>query len=154
MHYSITFGEGNSTKNTWSDWKLVPESPPVIPSPRPKTNYVDIPGRIFGPLDLSTVPFGYMTWERMTGNWVFVMYDDYWHTPDRKAVYEAVRSWLHGRTTKIVLEEDPDHYFYGRFTVEAPRSGQGPFALQIGYDLEPVRYNTEDDSIDDEWLPV
>ena len=33
MNHSITFGAGNNTRNTWTNWKLLPESPPVVPPP-------------------------------------------------------------------------------------------------------------------------
>lgn len=152
MHHSITFGDvQNNTRNTWTDWKLMPESPPVVPSPKPKTNYVDIPGRARGPIDASSLPFGRHTYERMTGSWLFVMCDDYWNTPNPRAVFNTVRGWLHGRRTKVQLEDEPGFYYYGMLTVEAPKLGQGPFALQIGFDLEPVRY-TSNGSIDTTWL--
>ena len=152
MHYAITFGSGNDARDTWGDWKLVPESPPVVPAPRPRTNYVDIPGRVNGPIDLSYAPFGHMTYERITGSWTFVMYEDYWVTPNAAETYESVRSWLHGRSTEMVLEEDPDHFFFGRFT-DAPQRGQGPFAIRISYDLEPMRYNVADGEVDPDWVP-
>ena len=150
MYYSITFGAGNNTRNTWTDWHLMPQSPPVIASPKPKTNYVDIPGRYKGPLDLTKVPFNRQLYERITGNWVFVMRDDYWHPADRADTSEQVRSWLHGRVTVMKLEEDPSHYFNGRFTVTPSASGLGPFNIQIDSDLEPVRYNL-DGSPDTTW---
>lgn len=153
MYHSITFGSGQTSKNTWSDWKLVPESPPVIAAPRVKTNYVDIPGRLSGPLDMTEVPFGGPMYERITGNFLFVMYDDYWYTPNPRTVYENVRGWLHGRTCPIVLEDDSSHYYYGRFSVAPPTLGQGPFAIQISYDLEPLRHNVSNDSVDTTWLP-
>lgn len=151
MYYSITFGEGNNTRNTWTNWNLIPESPPVIPSPKPKTNYIDIPGRLRGPLDASLIPFGTQTYERITGSWVFVMRDDYWYTPNRKQIADTVRSWLHGKRTKIVFEDDPNHYYYGLFTVDCQNSAKGPFSVQIGYDLEPVRYNTNG-TVDTSWI--
>lgn len=152
MYYSITFGEGNSTKNTWSDWNLIPESPPTIALPQPKTNYVDIPGRTKGPIDMSTVPFGHLTYERMTGSWAFVIRDDYWYDADRVLTFNTIRSWLHGKSTWVVLEEDPTHKFYGRFALVTPGSGQGLTEIQITYDLEPVRYNL-DGTVDSTWLP-
>lgn len=151
MGYSITFGKGSDAKNTWTDWKLLPESPPTVPSPKPKTNYVDIPGRAKGPLDMSKAPFNKQIYERITGSWTFVMHQDFWNTPNRKTGFEAIRKWLHGRVTRMKLEEDPAHLFYGRFTVDPPNSDRAPFAFQIGYDLEPVRYNT-DGTADLDWL--
>lgn len=152
MGYSITFGTNEDSRNTFTNWGLLPESPPVIPTPKPKTNYIEIPGRVKGPLDMTKVPFGLQTYERITGSWNFVMYDDYWHTPTRFATFDAIRSWLHGRVTWMKLEEDPAHYYNGRFTVDPPGSAAGPFVVRINFDLEPVRYNS-DLSVDSSWLP-
>ena len=152
MGYSITFGNVSDSKNTWTDWKLLPESPPVVPAPKPKPNYVDIPGRVKGPLDMTKVPFNRQTYERITGSWNFVLCDDYWHKANRFSAYELVRKWLHGRVTRMSLEEDPGHLFYGRFTVDPPESGIGPFVIRINFDLEPIRYNW-DNSGDPTWLP-
>lgn len=152
MGYSITFGAGNDTRNTWTNWNLLPESPPVVPTPKPKTNYVDIPGRVKGPIDMTAVPFGRQTYERITGSWNFIMADDYWHNATRFATFEQIRKWLHGRVTRMVLEEDQSHFYFGRFTVDPPSSGMGPFVVRINFDLEPIRYNP-DNSADTNWLP-
>lgn len=152
MGYSITFGANDDTRNTWTSWNLLPESPPVIPPPRPKTNYVDIPGRVKGPLDMTKVPFNLQTYERITGSWNFVMADDYWHTPTRFTTFNAIQSWLQGRVTWMRLEEDPLHFYNGRFTVDPPSSSMGPFVVRINFDLEPIRYNA-DLSVDSSWLP-
>lgn len=150
--YSITFGGGNDKRNTWTNWQLIPESPPVVPRPKPKTNYLEIPGRVRGPLDMTTVPFGRQTYERITGSWSFALRDDYWYAPNRKAMENEICGWLNGRYTRVCLEEDPSHLFYGRFTVDPPSGGKGPFVFVINFDLEPVRYNL-DNSADRSWLP-
>ena len=153
MNHSILFGGGNDTRDTWTNWKLLPESPPVVPPPKPKTNYVDIPGRIKGPLDMTKVPFNRQGYERITGSWNFVMCDDYWHNANRATGFENIRKWLHGRVTRMKLvDDDPNHLFYGRFTVDPPSSGMGPFVVRINFDLEPLRYNL-DNSADANWLP-
>ena len=41
MDHSVTFGD----KNTWTDWKLIPSSLPVINTPAPKVSMIDIPGK-------------------------------------------------------------------------------------------------------------
>ena len=46
MYYSLTFIIGGIKKNTWADWRLIPDTPPSIPPPEPNLNYVDIPTRI------------------------------------------------------------------------------------------------------------
>lgn len=151
MYHSITFGETGATKNTWTNWKLMPESPPVVSSPTPKTDYVDIPGRAKGPIDMSKLPFNRQTYERVTGSWTFAMLDDYWNTPDPRAVYNEIRGWLQGRRTRMTLDDESNYIYYGLFTADAPSLGMGPFVIKINYDIEPVRYNL-DGTADLTWL--
>ena len=146
MYFSLTFGD---TKNTWTDWGLIPSSPPVVPPPSPNLNLVEIPGRIKGPIDLSMALTGRITYQRISGSWTFLKDD--WRAQDRLDLYESLRGGLHGRETTVRLEEDSDHYFKGRFTVSQPQTGTGPMQIIIGYDLEPVRYNNNG-TVDESWV--
>lgn len=149
--YSLTFrGANGNTKNTWTDWSLIPESPPVVSPPQPVTNLVDIPGRKLGPIDLSTAVFGKIVYQRVTGTWNFLCEPVNANT--RKNMYETVRKWLHGRLTTVVLAEDPNHCYKGRFTVSAPTSNVYPIRIAIGYDLEPVRYALDGVTLDTSYL--
>ena len=144
MYYSLTFGK---EKNTWADWGLIATSPPMVPAPQPNKNMVTIPGRHAGPIDLSREPFGVLTYPRITGNWEFIREEE--RKMDRSDTYEMVRRWLHGRTTTVILEDDPFHDYQGVFTVGEPESGPNTIGIKIAYDLEPVRYNldgTEDET--------
>lgn len=146
MYYSLTFG---GEKNTWDNWHLIPSTPPMIPPPEPTTNLVEIPGRRLGPLDLSLFPFNRIIYKRITGSWDF--YRDTTHRTMRVEMYEEIRRYLHGKTMTVSLEEDPTHYFKGRFIVGTPSNSRGPTSISIGYDLEPMRYNS-DGTIDDMWV--
>lgn len=151
MYFSLTFGTGASVRNTWDDWHIIPDSPPVVPPPEPNRRLVEIPGRADGALDLSKYPFGKITYQRTTGSWTFLA--DPQQDPEvRQILYDNLRRYLHGRTDRVVLEEDESHYFYGFFTVSAPRTGKGPLQISIGYDLEPLRYNVSDDTVDTTWV--
>ena len=150
MYFSLTFGSDPNAKNTWEDWKLIPATPPMIAAPNPNTTLVDIPGRRQGPIDMSKYPFGRITYQRITGSWTF-LFEPKGHS-DRVRKYEMIRKWLHGRTDKVRLEEDSRHYYMGRYTVSSISTGNGPNQITIGYDLEPLRYNTADDTEDTEWL--
>ena len=145
MYYSLTFG---GSKNTWTNWKLIAKAPPMIAQPEPKKNMVEIPGRTSGPIDLSSAVFGHLTYPRITGSWEFVCKETSRTT--RFDTYEAVRKWLHGRTTTVATEDDPDHYFKGLFTVGEPKSKENTVEITIKYDLEPVRYN-KDGTEDTNW---
>lgn len=150
MYFSITFGEEPETKNTWEDWKLIPATPPMIEAPEPNLNMVEIPGRAAGPIDLSKYPFGKITYQRISGSWNFLTEPE--GHDQRVALYESIRRWLHGRTTRIVLEEDPTHFYKGIFTVTPISTGNGPNQITISYNLEPIRYNVENDSVDTTWV--
>ena len=151
MYFSLTFGTGTSAKNTWSDWNLIPDTPPIIPPPEPNRRMVDIPGRAEGPIDLSLYPFGKMTYQRITGSWTFLA-DPEQDPSVRESTYDSIRQFLHGRTVRVMREEDTSHYYYGFFTVDAPRTGKGPLQFRISYDLEPLRYNVSNDSVDTTWV--
>ena len=140
MYYSLTFAKGE--KNTWADWGLIATSPPMIQAPQPNSNMVNIPGRRQGPIDLSKIPFGVLTYPRISGNWEFIAIEDDNRT--RFDLYEEIRKWLHGRTTEVQTEDDPFHYFKGVFILGDPENGENTIGIKIGYNLEPVRYNMDD----------
>ena len=146
MYYSLTFKVNNVEKNTWEDWQMIPSTPPMIPLPEPNTNYVDVPGRSGGPLDLSGVQFNKMTYKRMTGSWTFYREPDTKYT--RMILYDALAKYFNGKPGRVVLEEEPGWYYVGRFTVGVPKTGTGPIQIQIGFDLRPVRYNVDTDVAD------
>lgn len=146
MYYSLTFG---GEKNTWDDWGLIPTTPPMVPPPEPNVNMVDIPGRRLGPIDLSLFPFNRVTYQRISGSWDFLR--DTESPTMRVEMYEAIRRYLHGKTMTVMMEEDPFHYFRGRFVVGLPSNSRGPTSISIGYDLEPMRFN-QNGTIDSTWV--
>lgn len=151
MYYTLTFEVGGTKMNTWADWRMVSDTPPMIPIPEPNYNYVDIPGRKGGPLDLTGVPFGYLTYKRMTGSWGFYVEPVNRYT--RMTLYEELRKYFLGKTGKVIIDEDPDHYYKGRFSVGMPSTSTGPIRFTLTYDLEPRRWNVADDSEDAGYAP-
>lgn len=151
MYYSLTFGGDGVQKNTWADWKMIPDTPPSIPMPDLDVSYVEIPGRSGGPLDLTGVVFNKKTYKRMTGSWNFLRDPDNRRT--RIELYEEIRNFFIGRVLTVKLEEDLEHYYVGRFSVAQPKTGTGPIQFTITYDLAPIRYNTNGDTIDQTFAP-
>lgn len=147
MYYSVTFINSDGvSKNTWTDWNLVPSSPPQFTPPEPYTNYVDIPGRVEGPIDLSEVLTGEVAYKNCEGEWSFVSAD---YTENRTAKYSELKNFLHGKQVMIITEEDPDHYRFGRMFVSSPpQTGKGPNVYSLKYIVEPLRYNVSDDESD------
>ena len=141
MYYSITFtNESGEKKNTWADWRLIPSSPPMIEPPEPYTNFVDIPGRAFGPIDLSEVLTGKPSFQMSEGSWDFIADDEAHH---RTILFQELKKFFHGRKIRLELEEDPLHYYEGLFAVAAPKTGKGNVVYSISYSVFPVRYNLD-----------
>ena len=136
--YSVEFIIDGVSKHTWSDWQMVPDTPPMISFPEPNLNYVEIPGRSGGPLDLTGQPFGKMTYKRITGSWSFLRDPD--DSTTRLTLYNELCVFLHGKKGAVILDEQPNYYYTGRFAVGVPSTGTGPIKFTISYDLVPKRY--------------
>lgn len=129
--HSVTFGN----KNCWDEWGLIPTSKPVIAPPTVKVKQIDIPG-LNGSLDLSTVLTGYPTYNNRTGTLDFLLAPGrgYWEN-----VKAEVMRHLHGRRMNLYLADDPDHYYFGMFSVNALKSDAKTNGLSIDYNLYPFR---------------
>lgn len=145
MYYSLTF---DNEKNTWDDWKMIPTSPPQVPPPQPNLNLVDIPGG--ERIDLSRVPFGHLTYKRVSGSWSFLCEEV--DPKTRVHLYEELRDWLHFSTRFVTLEDDPLHKWRGMFSINMPESGENTAGITINFDLDPYRYNL-DGTVDTTYLP-
>lgn len=142
MYHSITFGD----KNTWDDWRLVPSSRPLFNPPAQKVKTLDIPGGD-GLIDLSQALTGYPVYQNRTGSIEFIVMNDFkpWHT-----AYSDIMDYLHGQTMRAILEDDPEYFYEGRFTVNAWKSEQHWSRIVIDYSVGPYKWSVLS-SIDD-WL--
>ena len=142
MYHSVTFGE----KNTWDDWRLVPSSRPVFNPPAQKVKTLDIPGGD-GVIDLSQSLTGYPVYQNRTGSMEFIVMNGFkpWHMS-----YSDILDYLHGQNLRAVLEDDPEYFYEGRFTVNAWKSEKDWSRIVIDYDVGPYKWSKLS-SIDD-WL--
>ena len=150
MYHSLTFKRKYTTpytkvvtKNTYDDLKLVPSSRPVISAPALKEVYVDIPGAN-GSIDLSEVVSGCPVYQNREGDLEFVVLNgnytgfasyDTWINR-----YTEILNFLHGREIEMSLEDDPDYYYRGRFSVDEWESAKDYSLLKIKYNLEPFKW--------------
>ncbi len=132
MYHSITFGD----KNTWDDWHLIPSSRPVFNPPAPKTKFIDIPGADWH-LDLSSSLTGDIAYNGRTGTMEFIVDNGHaeWHH-----LYSTIMEYLHGQELRAVLEDDPTHYYEGRFWVDSWKSLPQNSRIVIEYNVAPYRY--------------
>lgn len=146
-YYSVSF----DNMNTWDDWRLIPTSPPMVAPPACYTNYVEIPGRASGPIDLSEALTGQPSYNNSEGEWEFTSHPDYGSVMfSRQSLYDDIRHYLHNRTRKVSFDDDPQHYYIGRFEVAVPKTGKNGTSITIKYKIKPVRY-LNDGTVDEEY---
>ena len=153
MYHSIYFGEltldentgkflTTTTKNTWNDWYLIPSSKPIVAQAGVSTNFVDIPGRRDGPIDMSEYLTGSPIYGQRSGSFEFYIDPDheYWETIRMK-----IASYLHGKRMKMCLEDDPMYYYEGRFSLSGMTSEAITDKITITYAVGPYKYRIKDD---------
>lgn len=111
--------------------------------PEPVTNFIDVPGRVKGPLDASTVLtdgeicYGprelIVTLESSEGTRL-----------EREARISAMINQLHGRRVEIILPDDPMHYVVGRVSVRRLYNDMAHGSVEVTATCEPWRYSTEE----------
>lgn len=141
-YHSITFGG----KNTWDDWHLVPTTRPVFNPPKPKYKTLDIPGGD-GLLDVSELLTGYPVYENRTGSFEFLVVNGYneWFI-----AYSNIMDYLHGQKLRAVLDDDPDYFYEGRYSVNQWKSDKHYSLITIDYSVSPYKQSVL--SSTDEWL--
>ena len=143
MYHSITFGDYNASlgkftgKNTWDDWFLLPSTRPVVAQAGVSTNFVEIPGRKDGPIDLSEYLTGGVVYGQRSGSFEFYVDNDheYW-----ESIRYKISDYLHGKKLKMCLEDDPAYYYEGRFSLESWASEAVCSKVTINYVVGPYKY--------------
>lgn len=131
MYHSVTIGD----KNTWDDWHLIPSTRPTINPPKRVDKVVTIPGSSI-PLDMSNYNAGHPVYSNRTGNLVFEVVNDY---RDWTEAFTDLGNYLQDRYDRMVLEDDPKYYFYGKFLLESWTPNKNWSEVSIAYDLYPFR---------------
>ena len=139
--YSMTFKSGNLTRNTWSDWRLIPSSKPVFPQPTPAYKYVDIPGRD-GQLDITDYLIGRPTYSDRKGTFEFIIAGDYIN-PD--ALRQELASFFKGQRMEVTLSEDRGIKYKGRFFFRGLTPDKTFSKVSIEYQVDPYRYTYSDE---------
>lgn len=158
MFHSLDFelvpshGNGSLKFNTYKDLYLVPTSRPVIAPPSVNTKSIEIPGAN-GSLDLTESLTPYPTYQNRTGSIEFAVLNDKMHWAH---LYSKIMNYLHGRHGKMILEDDKNWYYDGRWAVsDWTSNNDGTWStVSLEYDLKPYKLSITDsleDSLDD-WL--
>lgn len=112
--------------HTYDDWGLYMLDKPTIEAAEVKSMYEDIPG-VDGQLDLTetldnTVHYGLMdiSFE------LHMLNDAGW-----ASIYSKIMNYCHGKTLRVVFDDDAEHYYTGRLTVKGWKSSRGHGVVTI-----------------------
>jgi len=129
------FAVFDSEIDTYEDWELMLEGV-SIPLPAAQIVSVPIPG-MTGELDLTDVLSGYANFNNRLITITFSVLETY----DNWAVLiSRIANYLHGQKRKLVLDIDPDYYYYGRFAVDSQKTDEALATIVIIGIVDPYKY--------------
>lgn len=144
IYFSIKFSDldGKNEIDTYDDWRIVPESRPLISPPEVKTEYIDIPGAD-GSLDY-TEALGGVKYGDREGSWTFYVLNPLsgfggTYLPWNQ-LYSLIMTKVHGKRKRIWLESDPDYYYTGRIFVDQWNSNKDYSKITLKYIIDPWKY--------------
>ncbi|MDO5361980.1 MAG: hypothetical protein Q4F03_04940 [Eubacteriales bacterium] len=126
----ITFG----TRHSYKDFGMILTSK-SIGLPEPKLETVDVPGRD-GVLDLTDTITDSVKYKNRKLSFVFTIKGS--HTLFLK-ILEDVSNYLHGCKMRVILDDDPSFYYFGRCTVNDFKTDKRTGTIQIDVDAEPYK---------------
>lgn len=133
-----TFGGGNGgaqQKHTYTDFGMIPKSKITINPPTVKTEYVDIVGAS-GRLDYTQALTGNIAYDNRVGSIEFLVLNP----ASYQTVYSTLMAYFHGKYMNMVLDDDPQYFYQGRFAVNKWKSKEGASTIVLDYNLRPYKY--------------
>lgn len=121
------------SRDTLSDWHLVPLSRIIVTPPGFKENYVESQAQM-GANDISDV--NGLMYDNRRGKWTFKFVPQY----DHASLLKDIVNYLHGNQMKVFINGDTNYYL-GRITVDEIRSAESGEYVTFGYVLEPFWYD-------------
>lgn len=112
------------------------KSYPIFTPPKPKTKLVEVPGSDIV-LDLTESLTGKVHYGTRVGRFEFVVVGGRSKWP---AVYAALLNEIHGKRVQIVLDDDPNHYYQGRVTVDEWASEEVTATIVLTAEVEPYKH--------------
>lgn len=127
----VLFGNKHTARN----YGLVLTARPNTGSPKPKLYTQDIPGAD-GVLDLTEATTGEVKYGNRT---ITINAKRIMPIEDQEALKSEIMGDLHGRKLRVILDEDPERYYYGRVSVTAPQRKGKQLYINISVDADPYK---------------
>lgn len=137
----ITFG----TRHSYNDFGMILTSKDIS-LPEPKLEKVDVLGRD-GELDLTDAITDVVKYKNRKLSFEFTIVGS-----QRRflKVLEDVSNYLHGSKIRVILDDDPAYYYFGRCMVNKFQTNKRTSTIVIDVDAEP--YKMEINSAGQRWL--
>lgn len=134
METGVTFAD---RIHTWRDWGLKLVSV-YIPMPEPKTQLVDIPGGD-GKIDLTEINGRPAYHDREGIELTFDLMDESYR--EWLLRYSEFAREIHGRKVKMVLDDEPDHYYMARLNLDSQKTNPVFSEVVLSGTAEPFKYD-------------
>lgn len=118
------------------DWNLILNSKKIDP-PEPKEIGIVVDGRD-GDLDLSEALTGEIKYNNRLASFTFIATEGSYL--DRANLIIDITREIHGKKVKIILDDDKEHYLYGRCKITATTNTNAYATINIECNCEPYRY--------------
>ena len=122
-------------KHTYRDWGLILRSRPMVSPPTPKMKIIQVPGsdRI---IDLTETLTGQVHYEPRTIVFEFVS-----GAPRERldSLHSDILTYMHGKTVKIIMDDDPNWYYTGRVYVGDLEADKRTATLTMTATVEPYK---------------
>ena len=133
MYTGVTF---NGKIHTWRDWGLIPVRI-YIPMPEPKVQEIDIPGGD-GSIDLTEIN-GRPAYNDRSG--IELEFDLFGGYTDFYEKYSRFAAEVHGKKVKMVLDDEPDHYYMVRLELDGEKENPADSTVTFSGTAEPIKYD-------------
>lgn len=126
----VTFGDYHS----WNDFQLILK-PKEIASPAIKSRKLEIEGAD-SDIDYTDF-FGEAKFENVVHTFDFSTI-----VPQSEfvALFSRIKNALHGKKMRIILDDDPSFYYWGRCSVSTFTTSKGVGEVSVECDCEPYKY--------------
>ena len=132
--------------HTYRDFGLLPLEVNMPDPPGVQTNFIDVPG-MDGTLDATESLDGTVHYEDRPYSQKYL---DMAGRPGMHKRYSNLQNILHGKQIKMVLDDDPEWYYIGRFEMGDPSPKDYYNTVNIKAKLRPFKYAIN--STLDDWL--
>ena len=130
-------------EHTLRDWGAIITNTDVIGIPEPQTILLDVPGRS-GRLDLSEVLTGDISYGNREIKMELAAEKD---SEGWQEMCHHIFNKYHGRNVRVIFDDDPSFYYYGRVSVTDPKRLRRAGQMVLTVDAEPFKYELAETNV-------